>query len=591
MATITTAEAPAPGRKPPVLTRLVPYLAPYRARLLGALALVSIGAAAQAGGPALIGRAIDTDISAGDLPGLGRTMLLLLAIYVVGLFATAGQVFLMGSVGQRFLADLRLQVFERVQRLPLSYFDRSKAGDLMSRLINDIQQINQLISQGLVQVIGNLFALAGIIVAMFLLSPPLALASFIVVPAMLWATAIFARRSRGAFQRTRETIGDVSAHLQEDLAGVRVAQAYNRTADSARHFAEHNAANRDANVQAAMISAAFTPAIGLLSTVATVIVAGLGGWLSLRGDLPVGTVVAFFIYVQQFFRPIQIISSIYTQLQAAAAGAERIFDLLDEPDAEVDAPEASELPPIVGRIEFAGVSFSYQADRGGLLQLADVDLVAEPGQSVALVGPTGSGKSTLVNLIPRFYDVSAGRVLVDGHDVRAVTRASLRRQIGIVLQDSFLFAGSVAENIRYGRLAATDDEVRAAAEAVGAHGFIEELPQGYATRLGERGSGLSQGQRQLLTIARALLADPRILILDEATSNVDTATEALIQRALERLLHGRTSFVIAHRLSTIQGADQVLVIKDGRVAERGNHAELLARDGIYAELHRRQFRE
>jgi len=586
-----TAELPAPAAKPPsVLVRLVPYLAPYRVRLLGTLALVTLSAAAQAGAPALIGYAIDTNITASDLDGLARTMLLLLGLYIVGMLATGGQVFLMGIVGQRFLSDLRMLVFDRVQSLPLSYFDRSKAGDLMSRLVNDIQQINQVISQGLVQVVGNLFALVGIIIAMFLLSVPLALASLVVVPVMILATVLIARRSRTAFQRTRETIGDVSAQLQEDLAGVRVSQAYNRGEDSARNFAAQNAANRDANVQAAAVSAAFTPAIGLLSSVATVIVAGLGGWLTFNGDMPVGTVVAFFIYVQQFFRPIQIISSLYNQLQAAAAGAERIFDLLDEPDAEADEPDAYVLPPVQGLVAFEGVSFGYQGARGGL-QLEGVDLLAEPGQTIALVGPTGAGKSTLVNLIPRFYDVTLGRVTLDGHDVRAVTRPSLRSQIGIVLQESFLFAGTIAENLRYGRLEASDAELEAAATAVGAHGFIAELPDGYATKLGERGGGLSQGQRQLLTIARALLANPRILILDEATSNVDSATEALIQQAFERLLAGRTSFVIAHRLSTIQGADQVLVIDDGRIAERGTHAELLALGGLYAELYRRQFRE
>jgi ATP-binding cassette, subfamily B, multidrug efflux pump len=570
------------------LARLMPYLGPYRGTLFAALGLVLLSAAAQAGGPALVGRAIDTNIVAGDLSGLNSTMLILLAVYLLGWLAQAGQIFLMGTVGQRFLADLRSLVFERVQSLPLSFFDRSKAGDLMSRLVNDIQQINQVISQGLIQVVGNLFALAGIIVAMVLLSPPLALAAFLVLPLMIWATLVFARRSRDAFQRTRETIGDVSAHLQEDLSGVRVTQAFNRAETTIRHFEQHNAANRDANVQAAAITAVFTPAIDLLSTVATVIVAGLGGWLVVNGSMPVGTVVAFVLYVQQFFRPIQILSSIYNQLQAAAAGADRIFDLLDEPAREADRPGATPMPPIKGEVVFKDVSFGYEANSP---VLSGVSLHAQPGQTIALVGPTGAGKSTLVNLLPRFYEVSSGRITIDSKDIDGVTLPSLRSQIGIVLQEGFLFSGTIAENIRYGRIEASDSEVEAAAQAVGAHSFISALPQGYATRVGERGAGLSQGQRQLLTIARALIADPRILILDEATSNIDQATEAVIQRAMSELLQGRTSFVIAHRLTTIQNADQVLVINDHRIAERGTHSELLAQEGLYAELYQRQFSE
>jgi ATP-binding cassette, subfamily B, multidrug efflux pump len=568
------------------LARLVPYLAPYRGTLLAALVLVLISAASQAGGPALVGRAIDTNIVAGDLNGLTSTMLILLAVYVGGWLAQAGQIFLMGTVGQRFLSDLRSMVFERVQSLPLSFFDRSKAGDLMSRLVNDIQQINQVISQGLIQVVGNLFALVGIIVAMVFLSPILALAAFIVLPLMIWATLIFARRSRTAFQRTRETIGEVSAHLQEDLSGIRVTQAFNRAETTIRHFEQHNAANRDANVQAAAITAAFTPAIDLLSTVATVLVIGLGGWLVVRGDMPVGTVVAFVLYVQQFFRPIQILSSIYNQLQAAAAGADRIFDLLDEPAREADRPGATPMPPINGEVVFKDVSFGYDANSP---VLSGVNLHAQPGQTIALVGPTGAGKSTLVNLLPRFYEVSSGQITIDGKDIDGVTLPSLRRQIGIVLQEGFLFSGTIADNIRYGRIEASDTEIESAAKAVGAHAFIAALPQGYETRVGERGAGLSQGQRQLLTIARALIADPRILILDEATSNIDQATEAVIQRAMSELLQGRTSFVIAHRLTTIQNADQVLVINDHRIAERGTHNELLAQQGLYAELYQRQF--
>jgi ATP-binding cassette, subfamily B, multidrug efflux pump len=582
-----------------VLRRLLDYLAPFRGQLWAILALVTLSSTAQAAGPALVGRAVDQFIVVGDAAGLNRTMLLLGA-YVVALIAGSAQIRVMGRVGQQFLSSLRLQVFDTVQTLPLSYFDRTRAGDLMSRLVNDIQVINQIVSQGLIQVVGNLFALAGILVAMFILSPLLALATFAILPLMFWVTRVFARRSRQAFQQTRRTIGEVSSTLQEDIAGVRVSQAFNRSEASIREFAEQNAANRDANIQANAVTSAFSPTIDFLSIVATVIVAAFGGWLAIREAIPVGTVIAFFIYIQQFFRPIQIIANIYTQLQAALAGAERIFELVDEQQREQEAPGARELPTVAGRVTFEQVFFAYgrearlAATRDGRDEswtLRDINLVVEPGMKVALVGPTGAGKTTLVNLIPRFYDVSEGRLSIDGVDVREVTLASLRRQIGIVLQENFLFTGTVADNIRYGRLDATDQEVEAAARAVHAHEFIVELADGYATKLGERGGGLSQGQRQLITFARAVLADPRILILDEATSNVDRRTEMLIQDALDVLMRGRTSFVIAHRLATVQDADLVVVIDGGQIVERGSHASLLAQGGRYAELYRRQFRE
>lgn len=581
-----------------VAARLATYLKPFWPHLTLTLILVLINAISFAAGPFLIGKAIDQFISVGDRSGLTRTMLLLLGVYVVGLVTMGGQFYLMGQVGQKVLAHIRDEIFAKIQALSLRYFDHHDAGDLMSRLTNDVDVLNQLLSSGLVQMLGGVFQMAAIVVAMIALSWQLALISFSVIPVMLLVINLLARRARTAFRETRETIGDVNVELEEKISGVRVAQAFSREEANRQRFAELNAANRDANVSAVGITSAFLPAMDVLSTIATAIVVGFGGYMAIVGLITVGVVISFLRYVQQFFRPVQQISQVYAILQAALAAGERIFDLLDEPLDLVDGVDAREMPPIQGQVEFEGVSFAYGSQGNGNgrtgdgeLVLKNVNITAETGQTIAIVGPTGAGKTTLVNLVGRFYDATDGRVLIDGADVRTVTRASLRRQMGVVLQDSFLFAGTVADNIRYGRLDASDDDVRAAAQAVGAHEFIMSLSDGYQTELGERGGTLSQGQRQLISLARAVLANPRILILDEATANVDTRTELVIQDALKRLLRGRTSLVIAHRLSTIRDADQVYVLEDGRVVEQGRHEELLAQGGAYAELYARQFRE
>jgi ATP-binding cassette subfamily B protein/subfamily B ATP-binding cassette protein MsbA len=560
----------------------------YRSELLLALALIILGAAAQAAAPWLISQAIDHDILNGDVPGLVRTLAGLLGVYAVGTLATRAQIFQVGSVGQRLLASLRGRLFEHFGRLPLAFFDRRPLGDLMSRVTNDVDTLNQLLSQGLTQLLGSLFGLIGIVFAMLLLNVPLALVSFVVIPLIFLATSVFSRLARRAFRTTRETTGDVTAELQEEISGIREAQAFNRAETNIVRFREHNRANRDANVSAVVVTAAFAPTIDVLSTLAIAVVIGFGGYLLLAGQLSVGVVAAFLIYVQQFFRPIQLVSQVYTQLQAALAGAERIYAILDEPEEAPDPPRAMVLDGVEGRVTFDSVWFAYDPSRP---VLRDISFEVAAGQTVALVGRTGAGKTTIANLIPRFYEVSRGAVRVDGRDIRGVTRDSLRRQLAIVLQEPFLFGGTIADNIAYGRLDASPAQIRAAAEAVDAHGFIEALPLGYDTRLAEHGSTLSQGQRQLLSFARAVLADPRILILDEATSSIDTRTEQRIQAALGRLLHGRTSIVIAHRLSTIRDADLILVIESGQIVERGSHTLLLAAGGRYAELYERQFRD
>ncbi len=569
-----------------VVLRLIKYLRPYWPQVLGALIFILINAAAQGLGPFLIGRAIDSFIDQGDKIGLTRTMFMLLGVYLAGMFSMRYQIYLMSSAGQRVLADMRAQIIERVESFSLQFIEEGESGDMMSRLVNDIDAVNSFLSQGLAQSIGALFALVGIVVAMFALNWQLALAALVVVPFMVLMTNLFARFARRAFRKTRTTIGDVSADLQEELGGVKVAQAFNRSELNIRRFAERNAANRDANVSANAITSAFAPAMDVLATIDTAIVAGYGGYLALQGTISVGVMVSFLQYVQNFFRPIQTVAGVWTIAQSAFAAAERVFELIDtEPDIQ-DAKDAIEIPVIKGNVAFENVIFGYDYNKPVLYE---VNLSASPGQTVALVGPTGAGKSTLVSLIPRFYDVREGTVKIDGYDVRSITQHSLRSQMGIVTQDPFLFSGTIIENIRYGRLEASEEQVIEASKAANAHDFIMRLPDGYQTKIGERGGTLSQGQRQLLSIARAVLADPRILILDEATASVDTRTEVMIQRALNRLLKGRTSFVIAHRLSTVRNADQVLVIDDGQIVELGTHETLIAQDGLYADLYRRQF--
>lgn len=579
------------------LRRLGGYLRPYWLALLVVAGLLVLGTLLQLAAPYLIGRAVDQFIVAGDRQGLMVTMLLLLGAYVGSWAATYGQFYVMTFVGNKVLYALRASIFDRVQTLSLKFFDQHEAGDLMSRLTNDVDTIAQVLNAGLVQTISSSLIIVGIVAAMFGLNWRLSLATFAILPLMFISSIYFSRRARRAFRETRRTIGSVSADLEENISGVRVAQAFAREGQNIERFDELNRANRDANVSAQGITSAFSPTLDVLSTIGLAIVLGYGGYLALQVPplITVGVIVSFLVYVRRFFQPVQQLAQLYAQLQSALAGAERVFELLDTQPDLTDATDAVVMPPIVGRVVFDHVSFSYKPEEP---VLRGVSLVAEPGQTVALVGPTGAGKTTLVNLIGRFYDATEGTVLIDGRAVREVTRSSLRSQMGIVLQDTFLFSGTIMDNIRYGRLEASDEEVMEAAKQANAHDFVTRLPQGYQTELSEQGRNLSQGQRQLISIARAILADPRLLILDEATSSVDTRTELLIQRALGRLLQGRTSFVIAHRLSTIRNADQLLVLQDGEVVERAvsepgrsAHEQLLDLGGDYYNLYTSQFRQ
>ena len=534
-----------------------------------------------------------TATTADYLQGLGLLVLLIAGIYVVSAMLTGFQFYCMTYMGQNVLRTLREQVFAHIHRLSFGYYSKHEAGDVMSRITSDADTVQQAIGFPLVGVVQGVLLIVWIAYTMLTQSLVLALVALSVTPVMFLTTSWLSARARNAFRQVRRSVGSVNASLQENLSAVREAQAFNREDQNIESFSESNAASRDASIQAVAYTSALQPSLEALGYVAVALVAGVGGLILLSGQTIAGTtvslglIVAFIAYTQRFNQPISQISAMWTNVQSAIAGGERIFGFLDlVPDLQ-DAPDAREMPPVEGRVVFDHVWAEYEPNRP---VLRDVNLVAEPGQMIAIVGPTGAGKTTMANLIPRFYDVSDGAVTIDGIDVRSVSARSLRSQIGIVLQESFLFSDTVMNNIRYGRPTASDEEVIAAAELARADAFIQRLPDGYQTVLGERGSGLSLGQRQLLAIARAALAQPRVLILDEATSSVDTRTERLIQRALEELLHDRTSFVIAHRLSTIHHADQVLAVRDGEIVERGTHDELLAARGFYYELYMRQFR-
>lgn len=580
------------GFDPNVTRRIVAYFQPYWVQLLVSVILMLLNSAAAVAGPYLVKIAVDAGMEAGSITALRQAVLLYLVAIGVQWFAIFLRVNIMVRVGQSIIYDLRAALFEHLQKLSLSFYSRFSVGRVITRVINDVSVLREFITWAMLAVARDLFTILGILLAMLSMNLQLSLITFAVLPIMVGITIAFRRLARNNYRLVRQAISWVNSVLAENINGVRVVQAFSRQAHNYAYFRDEvNKNNRDTNLRAARIAALFPAAIDLLGAVSIGLVIWLGGRAVLseqaQAAITPGVLIAFVLYIDRFFEPIRDLSQRYDSFQSTMAGGERIFALLDTPPEVVDSPHAVTLPPLQGQVQFENVSFHYIDDPTMVLE--KINLHIQPGETVALVGKTGAGKSTFIKLVSRFHDPTQGRILVDGYDLRQVTQHSLRSQMGIVLQDPFLFAGTVAENIRFGRLEATDKEVVAAATAVGAHDFIIRLRLGYDTPVEEGGVVLSVGQRQLISFARALLADPRILILDEATSSVDTQTERVIQQALARLLKGRTAFVIAHRLSTVVNAHRIVVIQDGCIVEQGKHAELIAQDGVYAALYRTGF--
>jgi ATP-binding cassette, subfamily B, multidrug efflux pump len=578
------------GYDPHLTRRLFQFILPYRLSLLLAIFLMLITSAASVAGPYLVKVALDSGLAEGDIAVLRNAVVLYLVLSLAQWGAMFFRVNLMVRIGQSIIFDLRARLFEHLQQLSLSFYSRYSVGRVITRVINDVGVLREFLTWSFLAIARDLFVLIGIVAAMLAMDLRLSLLTFAVLPVMAVVTVTFRKQARENYRRVRSAISWVNSVLAENINGVRVVQAFSRQEINYGYFKNTvNQNNLDTNLTAARIASAYPAIIDFLGSVSTALVVWLGGAAVLGERVTPGVLVAFVLYISRFFDPIRDLSRRYDSFQSTMASSERIFGLLDTIIEVEDEPGGIELPDIQGEVRFEHVYFNYSDDPTTVLE--DITMHVWPGETVALVGETGAGKSTLVKLISRFHDPVSGRILIDGHDLRYVTQQSLRKQMGIVLQDPFLFNGTVAENIRFGRLGATGEEVVEAAKAVGAHDFIEHLRESYNTSVEEGGVLLSVGQRQLISFARALLADPRILILDEATSSVDTQTERTIQRALATLLKGRTSFVIAHRLSTVVNADSILVIQGGRIVEQGTHRELLARSGVYYRLYRTGFEE
>lgn len=572
------------------MRRLLGYLRPYRWQAAIALVAITIQTLGELALPRLLGLVIDRAVAAaqraapgqrGDagpmFVGVGFFLVCVIAVF----FARWTQGTTTTRIGYRVIYDLRAALFQHMQVIGLKTFDRLGVGRLISRIQSDVSVLQDLLTDGIIGLFADMLVLIGIIIAMFLVDPTLALLTYAVLPVMIVIVLVWRRYAIPVYRRLRVATSRLTGYSAESISGMRVIQSFRREDENFKRFDGLNAEVYNTNTLAIRLNSALAPAVEMLSGVATVIILVVGGQRAIGDALTIGTLTTFVGYISRFFSPVRTLSERYNSLQSATVAAERIFEVLDEQLEITDAPGSYELPQIKGEVAFENVTFGYT----NVPVIRELNLTIPPGATVAFVGPTGAGKSSIINLVPRFYDVWEGRVAIDGHDVRDVTQASLRRQFGIVLQDTFLFSMTIGENIRYGRLDATDAEVEAAARAVGVHDFIDSLPAKYATKVGERGSGLSVGQRQLIAFARVMLANPRIVVLDEATSSVDTRTEQVIQEALRRTLQGRTALVIAHRLSTIIEADLIAVIDQGRIVEQGRHAELLARRGAYYRLY------
>ncbi|BCS82334.1 multidrug ABC transporter ATP-binding protein [Caldicellulosiruptor diazotrophicus] len=567
------------------LKRLWGYFKEFKLLLLVIFLTITIGAILQIISPLLIQQAIDNYIIPRRLSGLYKIILGMIGIYIVNSIFAYLQGYGMMVISQKVVFKMRNDLFSKLQKLPIKIFDTKSHGDLMSRLTNDIDVVTNTLNASLTSIFSSIITIVGSIVVMLLLSPVLTVLTLTVVPLMFWLTNLIASRTRKLFSQNQKLLGSLNGIIEEDITGQKVIKVFTREEKEIKKFEKVNKELTQVGIKAQIFSGIIPPLMNLLNNLAFIIVAASGGFLALKGFITVGTIASFIQYARQFTRPLNDLANQFNQIQSAFAAAERVFEIMDEQE-EMSSEDEVELKDIKGEVEFRNVWFSYTK---GQPVIKNISFKVKPGQMVALVGPTGSGKTTIVNLLSRFYDVDSGQILIDGIDIRKINRHSLRKKLGIVLQDTFLFSEPVKENIRYGKLSATDDEVILASKMANAHDFVKHLPHGYNTVLTDNGMDLSQGQRQLLAIARAILSDPAILILDEATSNIDTRTEKLVQSAMLKLMQGRTSFVIAHRLSTIRNADLILVIYNGEIIEQGTHEDLLAKKGFYYNLYMSQF--